>query len=72
MINRNYETRDFFMAVFGLMVSLPGLAAAISGLTDANEAKAAAVRIFELIERTSEIDPLSNEGKQQLVSGREV
>lgn len=68
MIHRDYETRDYFIAVFGLMVSLPGLAVAISGLTDAGEALAATVRIFDLIERPSEIDPLSDGGKKQSVS----
>jgi hypothetical protein len=53
------------MSLFGLMLSLTGLAAAMSGLTDAEKAKEAAVRIFELMERESEIDPLSEGGKKQ-------
>jgi hypothetical protein len=39
--------------------------AAMAGLTDVEKAKAAAGRIFELIDRESEIDPLSDEGKKQ-------
>jgi len=39
--------------------------AAMSGLTDAEKAKKAAVRIFDLIDRESEIDPLSEKGKRQ-------
>lgn len=37
----------------------------MAGLTDVEKAKAAAGRIFELIDRESEIDPLSDEGKKQ-------
>lgn len=62
MLNRGYSMRDYFISLFGLMLSLTGLAAAMSGLTDADKAKAAAVRIFELTERVSEIDPLSDDG----------
>lgn len=65
MLNRGYELRDYLTSMFGLMLSLTGLAAAMSGLTDAEKAKAAAHRIFELTERVSEIDPLSEEGKKQ-------
>jgi hypothetical protein len=43
----------------------PPFLAAMSGLTDADKAKQAAVRIFDLIDRESEIDPLSEEGKKQ-------
>merc|ERR1711915_223412 len=65
LLNRDYEIRDYFVSLFGLMLSLTGLATALSGLTDAEKAKAAAQRIFELTERVSEIDPLSDEGKMQ-------
>ena len=62
LMNRGYTSRDYFISLFGLMLSLTGLASAMSGLTDADKAKAAAVRIFELTERVSEIDPLSDDG----------
>ena len=65
LLNRGYDMRDFLISLFGLMLSLTGLAAATSGLTDAEKAKEAANRIFELTERQSEIDPLSEEGKRQ-------
>jgi hypothetical protein len=65
LLNRGYEVRDFLISLFGLMLSLTGLAAATAGLTDAEKAKEAADRIFELIERQSEIDPLTDEGKKQ-------
>jgi len=57
--------RDFNISLFALMMSLSGLAAAVHGITDADKAKAAAVRIFQLIDRESEIDPLSETGKKQ-------
>ena len=53
MLNRGYTMSDYFISLFGLMLSLTGLAAAMSGLTDADKAKAAAVRIFELTEGRS-------------------
>ena len=65
LLNRGYDMRSFLISLFGLMLSLTGLAAATSGLTDAEKAKEAAFRIFELTERQSEIDPLSEEGKKQ-------
>ena len=43
MLNRGYTMSDYFISLFGLMLSLTGLAAAMSGLTDADKAKAAAV-----------------------------
>eukprot|EP00934_Nitzschia_sp_Nitz4_P000886 Nitzschia sp. Nitz4//scaffold281_size24464//5181//15824//NITZ4_008397-RA/size24464-snap-gene-0.2-mRNA-1//-1//CDS//3329545607//886//frame0 len=63
--NRGYEMRDYLIALFGLMLSLTGLATAMAGLTDSGKAREAASRIFELIERKSEIDPLSEEGGKQ-------
>ena len=65
LLNRDYEMRDYLISLFALMLSLPGLAAAMTGLTDAEKAKAAANRIFELTERVSAIDPLSSAGKIQ-------
>lgn len=64
LLNRDYDMREFLISLFGLMLSLTGLAAAMAGLTDADAATAAAGRIFDLIERKSEIDPLSEEGKR--------
>ena len=72
MLNRGYTMSDYFISLFGLMLSLTGLAAAMSGLTDADKAKAAAVRIFELTERVSEIDPLSDDGFRPGVDDKKV
>lgn len=65
LLNRDYVMRDYLISLFALMLSLTGLAAAMAGLTDAEKAKAAANRIFELTERASAIDPLSDAGKIQ-------
>eukprot|EP00980_Cylindrotheca_fusiformis_P003513 scaffold781_cov132-Cylindrotheca_fusiformis.AAC.32 len=65
LLNRGYGMRDYLVSLFSLMLSLTGLAAAMSGLTDIEDAKAAAGRVFDLIDRQSEIDPLSDKGKKQ-------
>jgi ATP-binding cassette, subfamily B (MDR/TAP), member 1 len=65
LLNRDYVMRDYLISLFALMLSLTGLATAMAGLTDAEKAKAAANRIFELTERSSAIDPLSDAGKIQ-------
>merc|ERR1712232_1253749 len=65
MLNRGYGMRDYLISLLSLMLSLTGLAAAMAGLTDVKKAAAAAGRIFDLIDRKSEIDPLSDEGKTQ-------
>ena len=50
--------------MFSLLFSLFGLGAAAMGATDRDKALSAASRIFELIEKTSPIDSLSEEGKK--------
>jgi len=64
LLNRGYTMRDYLISLFALMLSLTGLAAAVAGLTDVKKAQEAAGRIFELLDRKSEIDPLSDEGKK--------
>ena len=46
------------------MFSLSGLGAAMAGATDREKAKEASRRIFELVDRQTAIDPLSDEGKK--------
>jgi len=65
LLNRGYTMRDYLVSLFALMLSLTGLASAMAGLTDAKKAQEAAERVFELIDRKGEIDPLSDEGKMQ-------
>lgn len=59
-----YTFRDMLVSLFGMMFGFTGLGIAMQDLTDSEKAKAAANRIFELIDRVSEIDPLSDEGKK--------
>lgn len=65
MMNRSYGMRAYLISLFALMLSLTGLATAMAGLTDAKKAQEAAGRIFTLIDRETEIDPLSDKGKIQ-------
>jgi hypothetical protein len=57
-----FNTEDFLVSLFGLLFSLYGLAIAAEGAIDRGKARAAANRIFELMDRQSAIDPLSGEG----------
>jgi len=59
----DYSFRSYLISMFALMFSLSGSAAAAQGLTDKDKAATAAERIFALIDRSSSIDPLSEEGK---------
>ena len=61
-----FTYRDYLIALFAFMFSLYGLAAAFEGTADREKAKAAAFRIFEVIERKSLIDPLAAEGKKEV------
>lgn len=65
LLNRfpgRYDSTGFLISMFGLLFSLYGLAIAAEGAVDQKKAKLAAARIFELIDRKSEIDPVSEEG----------
>jgi ATP-binding cassette subfamily B (MDR/TAP) protein 1 len=59
-----YSFRDFLISMFALFFSLYGLAAAAQGAVNRDKAKLAANRIFTLIDRQSQIDPLSDLGKK--------
>ena len=59
-----YTSRAFLISMFSLLFSLSGMAAAAQGATDRSKALAAAERTFDLMERKSQIDPLSTEGKK--------
>lgn len=56
--------RDYLTSMFCLLLSVSGIGVALNGMTNREEARAAAERIFELIGRKSEIDPLDTEGKK--------
>jgi hypothetical protein len=51
------------IAMFSLFMSIYGLTIAALGAADREQAKAAAARIFALIDRQSQIDPLGNKGE---------
>jgi len=53
LLNRGYDMRSYLVSLFGLMLSLTGLAAATSGLTDAEKAKEAAFRIHLFLSKES-------------------
>ncbi|KAI2496397.1 ABC transporter [Fragilaria crotonensis] len=62
----SFDFRDFLISMFSLLFSLSGLGIAAQGATDRDKAKLAAERIFELTDRESQIDPLSEEGKKDV------
>jgi len=57
-----WEFQDFLISMFALLFSLFALGASSLGAIDKKEAKQAAGRIFYLINRKSEIDPMSEDG----------
>lgn len=60
-----WEYRDFLISLFSLMISVAGMSSGLGlGVTDKEEAQAAAKRIFYLIDRQSAIDPLSDAGQK--------
>jgi hypothetical protein len=65
LINRypeSFSTESFYISLFGLQFSMYGLSIAFEGAIARDKAKAAAARIFELMDRQSAIDPLSKKG----------
>lgn len=50
--------------MFGLIFGMTGIGIAMQDLTDSKQAAEAANRVFEIIDRQSELDPLSEEGKK--------
>jgi ATP-binding cassette subfamily B (MDR/TAP) protein 1 len=59
-----YTYRDYLISLFSLLFGLEGMGFAAQNATDRKKAKEAARRIFELIDRQSAIDPLSDEGRK--------
>jgi ATP-binding cassette subfamily B (MDR/TAP) protein 1 len=59
-----FSFRDFLISMFALLFSLYGLAIAAQGAVNRDKAKLAANRMFTLIDRQSQIDPLSELGKK--------
>ena len=62
----SFSYRDFLFSMFSMLFGLEGIGVSMQGATDRDKAKLAAHRIFELIDRQSAIDPLSEEGKKDI------
>lgn len=60
----DYVFKDFLIANFAILFSLFGLGTAFQDISDRKEVEKSAGRIFYLLDRESEIDPLSKEGKK--------
>merc|ERR1712224_80325 len=58
-----FDFRDFNIALVALLFSVFGLGMAFQDIADRKKTEMSASRIFYLIDRQSEIDPLSEEGK---------
>lgn len=58
-----YTFNDFLIAFLGVLFSMVGLGSAVSGLSDMKVAEESAKRVFQLLDRKSEIDSLSKDGK---------
>jgi ATP-binding cassette subfamily B (MDR/TAP) protein 1 len=59
-----FSFEDFLISMFGLMFGMTGIGIAMQDMTDSKKAAEAAQRIFEIIDRKSQIDPLSTAGKK--------
>jgi ATP-binding cassette, subfamily B (MDR/TAP), member 1 len=59
-----YKFDDFLVSNFALLFSLFGLGAAFQDISDRKETEQSASRIFYLLDRQSQIDPTSEEGKK--------
>lgn len=62
----SFQYRDFLFSMFSLLFGLEGIGVSMQGATDRHKATLAAHRVFELIDRKSAIDPLSEEGRKNI------
>lgn len=60
----HFEFSDFLIAQLAFIFATLGLGAALQDIEDRDEVEASARWIFSILDRTSKIDPLSNEGKK--------
>jgi len=61
--SESFSFDDFLISCFAILFSLFGLGLAFQDIADRKETEMSASRIFYLLDRQSEIDPLSDEGK---------
>jgi ATP-binding cassette, subfamily B (MDR/TAP), member 1 len=59
-----FDFKDFLISMFGLIFGMTGIGIAMQDMTDSKKAAEAAERVFEIIDRQSELDPLSEDGKK--------
>lgn len=59
-----FDFKDLLISMFGLMFGMTGIGIAMQDMTDSKQAAEAADRVFDIIDRKSELDPLSEEGKK--------
>ena len=59
-----FTVNDFLISMFAMLFSLFGLGSALVGLSDRKQTVISAGRIFSLLDRTSQIDPLGMEGRK--------
>ena len=59
-----YNFKDFLVSNFAILFSIFGLASAFQDMADRKEVEKSAGRVFYLLDRKSEIDPLSDDGKK--------
>jgi ATP-binding cassette subfamily B (MDR/TAP) protein 1 len=59
-----YDLGDFLVAQFSILFGLFGLGAAFQDMSDRKEVEKSAGRIFYLLDRQSQIDPLASTGKK--------
>merc|ERR1712037_79872 len=62
-----FKFHDFLIAMFSLLFALFALGASSIGSVEKKEAELATGRVFYLMERKSEIDPLENENEKMEV-----
>jgi ATP-binding cassette subfamily B (MDR/TAP) protein 1 len=63
LFNYDYEFKDFLISNFAVLFGLFGLGAAFQDISDRKEVEKSAGRIFYLLDRKSQIDPMSKEGR---------
>jgi ATP-binding cassette, subfamily B (MDR/TAP), member 1 len=57
-----YDFKDFLISNFAILFAIFGLSSAFQDISDRKEVEKSARRIFYLLDRVSEIDPLGNDG----------
>jgi len=58
-----YSFDDFLISIFAMLFALFGLGAAFQDVSDRKQTEMSASRVFYLLDKQSEIDPLSEDGK---------